>query len=128
MDLAKRLAALADNEENFAAIGQVFQQVNVRLFLRFGKEQAGKRILNKMVSGVVTFGDAPPPITFYHGPTARKMIEGPVTTGVTEPGNSASPGLPKPSGPGREGKSLGNVNRGEPPCTFVIEISGCPWL
>ena len=31
-----------------------------------------------------------------------------------------------PAVPGGEGNSLGNVNRGEPRCPFVIEIVGLP--
>jgi len=113
MNLAQRLSVLAADENNFSAIGEIFRQVNVRLFLRFAKAQVGKRRLNKLVSGVVTFGSAPPPVEVYNGPTARSVIKGSATAVAAEPRDSGSPGSPKPSGPGREGESLGNGSRGD---------------
>lgn len=113
MALARRLTDMASDPENFAALSEVFKQVNARLFLRFTKVQKGKRSLNKLVSGVVTFGAAPPPITIYEGPTGRQKLNGSVTTLATKPDSHEPPSVPKPFGPGREGDSLGNVSRGD---------------
>jgi hypothetical protein len=112
MALVRRLADLGQDEENYAAIGEVFAGVNARLFLRFAKVEQGKRKLNRAAGGVVTFGNAPPPIAMYTGPTARVKVKGPA-------GVSAGPGghephvPPEPIDPGREGDSLGNVCRGD---------------
>ncbi len=111
--LAHRLTDLAADFENYAAISEVFQQVNVRLFMRFQEVQEKKRKLNKLVSGVVTFGSAPHPITIYEGPTGRRDIKGPVSSKDTGPCSPRTPLCPELFGPGREGSSLGNVNRGD---------------
>jgi hypothetical protein len=113
LSLARRLTELAADEENLAAVGEVFRQVNVRLFLRFRALQVGKRQLNRLTSGVVTFGSAAPPIPLYEGPTGRAHVKGPATPEVAGPGDSGSPVVPEPCGPGREGDSLGNVSRGD---------------
>jgi hypothetical protein len=113
LNLAKRLGKFSDPPENLPAVGQLFQQVNARMFFRFRKEVVNKRTLNRVASGVVTFGSAPPPIVIYEGPTARKKIQGSATMVAAEPGESGSPLVPKPSGPGKEGESLGNVSRGD---------------
>ncbi len=85
--------------------------MNVRLFLRFQPMQVKKRVLNKMVSGVVTFGAAPPPVQPYEGPTGRRMVKGPAAGAAAGPYDLTSPS--QPGDPGREGKSLGNVSRGD---------------
>src|SRR5262249_11359006 len=100
--------------ENLEAVGALFRQVNVRLFVRFRPVQEKKRKLNKLVSGVVTFGSAAPPVEIYRGMTSRQKVKGPAT-----PDSAAGPGLPTPPpptgplDPGREGESLGNVCRGD---------------
>ncbi len=113
MALAQRLPDLASEPGNFAAIGELFRQINVRLFLRFREVREGKRTLNKLGGGVVTFGSAPPPIATYLGPTSRKKIKGSPAPPTAEPRESDSPSVPKPLCPGREGDSLGNVSRGD---------------
>jgi hypothetical protein len=100
--------------------------VNLRLFLRFEQMEVKNRKLNKLASGVVTFGSAPPPITLYEGPTGRREVKGPASLEDTGPCSSQTPLSPAPLDPGREGSSLGNVRRGEPRCTFVNEITGLP--
>jgi DNA invertase Pin-like site-specific DNA recombinase len=110
--LLGRLTELAGDEGNYASVGEVFRQLNVRLFLRFGEEQVKKRKLHKLVSGVVTFGSAAPPIRPYEGPTGRRMIKDPaasVAAGSGDSGVTSQPGFT-----GREGDSLGNVGRRSP--------------
>src|SRR5262249_39298916 len=85
LDLAKRLSDFTAPRENLPAVGELFRQINARLFFRFKKEVAKKRTLNRVASGVVTFGSAPPPIVIYEGPTARKKIQGSATTVAAEP-------------------------------------------
>jgi hypothetical protein len=112
MALAHKLSALAADSKNFAALGEAFRLVNVRLFLTFRPVAEGKRTLNKLVSGVVTFGSAPPPIEIYNGPTGRREITGSASSEEAEPCSARTPLLPDSSS-GREGCSLGNVSRGD---------------
>jgi hypothetical protein len=66
-----------------------------------------------LASGVVTFGDAPPPVPLYEGPTDRRHVKKPPThKGVDGLSSVKSPGSSGDS-PGEEGDSLGNANRGE---------------
>jgi hypothetical protein len=111
--LAHRLTDLAADPKNYAAISDVFRQVNVRLFLRYEKVKVKKRTLNQLVSGVVTFGSAPPPITIYEGPTGRREIKSPVSSEDTGQCSPRTPLRPEHSGPGWEGNSLGNRCRGD---------------
>ena len=48
---------------------------NLRLFLKFEAIQPKKRIINKVVGGVVTIGSAPAPIEIYQGPTGRGKLK-----------------------------------------------------
>jgi hypothetical protein len=109
--LLRRLTDLAGQESDCAGIGELFRQVNVRLFLRFGEVQLKKRKVNRVAGGVVTFGSAAAPIRPYEGPTGRRMLKGPVATSAAGPGDLTVPS--EPVVPGREGDSSGNVNRGE---------------
>ena len=51
---------------------------NLRLFLKFEAIQPKKRIINKVVGGVVTIGSAPAPIEIYQGPTESPATLSPV--------------------------------------------------
>jgi hypothetical protein len=113
MELVNGLTDLAADPGHYAALGEVFRRVNARLFLRFRGVQVKNRNLNKVVSGVVTFGSAPPPITIYEGPTGRREIKGPASLGDAGPCSSRTPLPPESSDPGREGRSFGNVRRGD---------------
>jgi hypothetical protein len=106
-----RLADLAADPSNLEAIGDLFRQVNARLFLRFAVFQPKKRKLNKVAGGVLTFGTSPAPISLYMGPTGRRALGGMADTPDCVPAVTALP--PGPCGSDREGKSLGNVNRAE---------------
>src|SRR5262249_13269035 len=94
-------------------VGELFRAVNVKLFARFRAVPVKRRMLNKLVGGVVTFGMSAPPVPIYSGPTARQKLTSPAAQGAAGPGDPTSPAVPKPSGPGQEGESLGNVSRGD---------------
>jgi DNA invertase Pin-like site-specific DNA recombinase len=112
--LARRLTEFSVKVEDLVAVGELFRQVNVCLFARFRQVQEKKRKLNKLVSGVVTFGSAPPPVTIYEGATSRKKVKGPATpSGAAGPNFPTSPPTSDLVEPGREGESLGNVRRGD---------------
>lgn len=96
--------------------GQAFRLTDVRLFLRFRAVQVKNRVLNKIAGGVVAFGAAPPPIEIYRGPTGRRALNhnGATAAVAAEPGKHGLPSPPECTiGSGSEGKSLGNVSRGD---------------
>lgn len=108
-----RLAELADSPAGLEGAGRLFQQLNARLFLRFTEGLWKTRVVTKVAGGVVTFGSTPPPLTLYEGPTGRRHVKGPADPdGSAGPGSNDSPGGPS-TVPGKEGDSLGKVNRGE---------------
>ncbi len=107
-----RLAPLADEPTNLAAIGALFARLNARMFFRFAPVTWGKRTVNRVSGGVVTFGATAPPIALYEGPTGRRALStrpelrlaGGEDNGVT---------VQESQVPGREGDSLGNVSRAD---------------
>jgi hypothetical protein len=104
------LGELADDPENLEAIGELFRGLGTRLFLRFHEVPWGKRKVNRVSGGVVTFGDAPPPITLYAGRTSR-----PEVLALMPPPSRGGIGVDNRSQTqvhGREGDSSGNVSRG----------------
>jgi hypothetical protein len=105
MRVVDRLTELADSPENYAQVAEAFRAVNARLFLSFKDKPWGKRMLRQFRGGVVTFGDAEPPIPIYQGPTARKEVK---KQKAADDGSSAASSVP-----GEEGISTGNANRGE---------------
>jgi hypothetical protein len=111
--LLRRLTEWSAPSEDYLAVGELFRQVNVKLFARFRAVPVQKRVLNKLVGGVVTFGSSAPPVEVYSGPTARQRLTSPAAQGAAGPGDPSSPAVPKPTGPGQEGESLGNVSRGD---------------
>jgi hypothetical protein len=111
--LLGRLSEWAARAEDYAAVGELFRQVNVRLFARFRPVRVKKRLLNKLVGGVVTFGSSAPPVAIYGGPTAREKLTSPAAGGAAGPGDPGSPAVAKPFGPAQGGESLGNVSRGD---------------
>jgi hypothetical protein len=108
-----RMAALAAAPHDLGGVGQLFRQLNARVFLRFAEGRWKTRVVNQVVSGVVTFGATPPPVALYDGPTDRRKVKCLTTSGGEV--ESIAPDLPGFPGivPGGEGESLGNVNRGE---------------
>lgn len=76
-----RLTDLVTKADALPAIGDLLQRGSARLFLRFKEVQQQKRVLNRVASGVLTFGDAPPPIRLYVGPTGCRKIIDPLYSG-----------------------------------------------
>ena len=114
MEIIQRLTELVGAGEDLSAARQIFDLLNARLFLSYQQVKPKKRVLNKIRRGVVTFGDAPPPIELYEGPTGRRKIKGPATSVAVGPGECSLASPPESrSNSGREDKSLGNVSRGE---------------
>lgn len=115
LELGRRLPELAADADNLGAVGELFNVLNARLFLKFKEVQAKKRKLNKVTGGVVTWGAAPVPVPIYLGPTSRNVVKDPA--GALLPAGSGAlraPSVSEPvNGPGEEGDSLGNVRRGE---------------
>ena len=107
------LPELAADGANLVDVGDAARLVNFRLFLGFKPVQVKKRTLNKVARGVVTVGDDPPPVALYTGPTGRRAMKSNVAAMVAAGPGEARPALPDRLGNGREGESLGNVNRGE---------------
>jgi hypothetical protein len=119
MNVARRMTELAAEAESWAAAGELFRTLNVRLFLRFADACRGKRVLRKPAGGMVTFGNEPPPIKLYDGPTDRKGVQG----GDEQPAASVACGEHDVSCTGSEGHSVGNVRRGTPRRWLVREPS-----
>lgn len=92
---------------------QIIEVTNVRLFTRFRRTKQGKRTLNKLAGGVVTFGAAEPPVQLYDGPTDRKQVKNSDRKKRAGKNGQRQPALPKTVVSRGEGKSLGNVSRGD---------------
>jgi hypothetical protein len=112
IEILHRLPDLVANVENLSKIGEAFRIVNIRVFLRLQKVRLKKRTLNKLAGGVVTFGDTPPPVALYAGPTGRRALA--ANNAATVAANSGrAVGIPNGFVSGREGNSLGNISRGD---------------
>ncbi|MCA9055828.1 MAG: recombinase family protein, partial [Planctomycetaceae bacterium] len=68
--LVDQLGDLARAPQGPGTARKLFELTNLKLFLKFIPEQQGKRTINRLHSGVVTFGDAPPPVQLYEGRTS----------------------------------------------------------
>lgn len=114
MEIIRQLTELAAQEGGLASAREIFDLVNARMFLGFRPVRVKKRTFNKVSGGIVTFGEAPPPIEVYQGPTAREKLKGPAASAAAGPGERHLPSPPKRgNGSGREDRSLGNVSRGD---------------
>ena len=82
------------------------------LFLKFTKVRVKKRLLNKLAYGVVTFGDVPPPVPLYAGPTGNRAMLANKEAAFAAGSRGDTP-LPNRLVSGREGESLRNVSRGD---------------
>lgn len=111
MAVLNRLPELLSQAENLAAVGAAFEMVNARMYLGFTTKKITKRTVNKVSRGLVTFGKTPPPIPLYAGPTGRRALAHTAAAVVASPERETS--LPDQMVSGREGKSLGNVSRGD---------------
>jgi hypothetical protein len=112
MKVLDQLPLLVSDPANLGALTRAFNLVNVKIFASFQPTQLKKRVVNRLSGGVVTFGTAEPPVALYEGPTARKRIKSEVAAAIAVQSGEDVP-LPGPVGSGREGKSLGNVSRGD---------------
>lgn len=92
-----------------AAIGECIKQQNVKLFLRFAPERSGKRMLNKLVGGLMTTGMEPLPITPYEGLTGRRNLK----EQATETAKNTAALTGSAAEINTEVDSPGNVNRGD---------------
>ncbi|HEX6986638.1 MAG TPA: hypothetical protein VF170_14755 [Planctomycetaceae bacterium] len=69
-----RIEELASDEANLAVAAAAFDAVNARVYFRFPAQAWGKRTVNRVAGGVIRFGDAPPPVPTYPGPTIRSAV------------------------------------------------------
>lgn len=112
LELAMNLTELADSKmDDFELPRQLFDLTNVRLFVQFQEVQQGKRTVNQLAGGVVTFGAAEPPIEIYSGPTNRKYVKG--RRKNHRNGNPQGKPELESTYPTGESKSLGNRSRGD---------------
>ena len=109
MQAFETLDELVKDASNLAAIGECIKQLNIKLFLRFAPERSGKRVLNKLVSGVMTTGMEPPPITPYEGLTGRRNLK----ELAAEPAKNTAALTGSAAENSNEVDSLGNVHRGD---------------
>jgi hypothetical protein len=65
------LVSLPDSRET---VHGTIQTADLKMFVRFAKVPLGKRMVNKVAGGTITFGDAPSPIKLYTGATDRKSV------------------------------------------------------
>ena len=110
-----RLAGLATSEDQ-TSVGELFRRLDVRLYLRFRATERGRRTINEVGGGVVTFGATPPPTPLYDGPTDRAIIRQKLASG--EPVSSVADQVVSriaPSDP--EVNWSANVQRGTSRCS-----------
>ena len=112
MEVHDQLPHLVSDPANLGALTTALTLVNAKIFASFEPAKLKKRVVNRLSGGVVTFGTAAPPVPLYEGPTTRKRIMGEMAAAIAVQSGGDVP-LPNPVGSGREGKSLGNVSRGD---------------
>ena len=123
LELLNRLTVMAAKNDCLGTVTELFQQINVRLFLRFHAVQNAKRILNKIAGGEITLGSAPPPVNIYEGPTSRKTVKLVETARGSVPGcGECIPAQIRME----EENSPGNVSRSDktPVGLFVRNLNG----
>lgn len=118
MNLVRELSLLAERADGAEAVRQIFDLVDVKLYLQFQEVRPKKRVINKLVSGVITFGAAKPPVEIYQGATAREKVRA-----VDEDNDLPPKETNSSSG---ESKSLGNVSRDDktPIELFIAGVRG----
>ncbi len=114
--LVKNLTELANEANTISLVGDLFRQLNARLFLAFQSTPLRTRVVQRVASGVVTFGAAPAPVEIYSGRTDREAVK--IQSSATAACNAAGPESgdgrhPDINSSGGKGKSIGNVNRGD---------------
>jgi len=113
MAQAKQLVKLASQPEDMAAASEVIRLANAKLYLKFHPVKQTKRYVNRVESGIATFGSAPTPIKIYEGPTSREKL-GRSGKAKKSHGSRKSRNRGKDCCSSEEdGKSIGNVNRAD---------------
>ncbi len=87
LEIMRRLPELEAAAKYFLQLRQLFELVNLRMFVRLEKVKQKKRTLNKVAVGVVTFGSTEPPVTIYEGTTSTRHLKsgsGQVATGAID--------------------------------------------
>ncbi len=107
LKVASDLAGSVGIESDYAAVRQLFDRLNINLFVRFKDESWGKRAVRRPAVAVLTMGAEPFPIEPYVGPTGRRML---ATKTESTSNIDAAEGL---AAPDEGGTSLGNPNRGD---------------
>lgn len=118
LQLCAKLETLADDPSNFKQLAKLFAATNLELYLQFAPVTKKVRETNQLTGGVITIGNAPPPIKKYTGLTSRRALK--LSRGSADDVEVDLPQRLTPSGDrlcgdsadGRR-KSIGNVNRGE---------------
>jgi hypothetical protein len=114
MEDLSRIESLAKSANNYAETRQLFESVNLNMFLRFEREFTGKttkqgpKFINRIVAGEITTGSWPLPIEIYDGPTGREFLKSKENT----PPESCSGG-DSSFVSDEKNTSLGNVSRGD---------------
>jgi hypothetical protein len=111
----EKLLDKASDETNLKLAGEAIQMANAKLFLKFEQAAVKKRTLNRISSGVATFGDSAPPIELFKGPTARDPVKMSAGTRLAKV-NHFDHAVEKTDSlivSDREEKSLGNVSRAD---------------
>ncbi len=66
---------LTEQPEDFSKVKEIFDLTNLRMFLQFKPKKLTKRTVNKLVGGVVVFGEAETPIELYQEPTSTSQLK-----------------------------------------------------
>lgn len=110
LELAERLAELANREGAGDRAAELFRLSNARLFLAFSPVQLKKQVRNRITGGVVTFGAASPPIQIHEGPTDHRKLTAAMTSAEADSRPSAACDSHECTmGSGQEVESLRNV-------------------
>lgn len=96
-----QLPSFADEAPMRGAVRNLFDAVDLRMYLQFDPVKKTKRVVNQLVGGVVTLGSATAPISPYPGPTSRRAMK--------KASEAFSEALPS----GEGDQSSRNVSRGD---------------
>jgi len=121
-----QLPGLADDPENLPAIGELFQRVDVQLYLRFEPVKLTKRTVNRLQNGIITLGAVPPPIQKYSGATSCAQVKETNSFKEKKSPAATATGLEKNSFTDDQVESSRNVNRGDktPIELFIAGVRG----
>jgi len=110
---AEQLVELASSSTDMSAASEIIRMTNAKLYLEFRPVKLTKRYVNKVASGITTFGSAPVPIKIYEGPTSREQL-GKLAQAKKSSGKRKSQRQGQNCcSSDEERKSIGNVNRAE---------------